>query len=168
MNKKCRHCGKTKNTKEFNKKTANKDGFASYCRACSKEKLRKFRQENIKEYNNKSIKWYENNRDLVRERRRQAYYGITPAAFKKLLAIQNNSCAICKTPHDPSLYRNWKVLAVDHDHSCCDKTPCCGKCVRGLLCVKCNKGIGMFEDSIELLNTAIDYLRNPPKNFTTD
>jgi dihydroorotase-like cyclic amidohydrolase len=43
-----------------------------------------------------------------------------------------------------------RALAVDHDH----KT---GK-VRALLCRNCNTGLGNFQDSPELLKTAIQYL----------
>jgi hypothetical protein len=41
---------------------------------------------------------------------------------------------------------------VDHNHSS-------GK-VRGLLCNRCNRAIGMFEDSPELLLSAISYLQD--------
>lgn len=41
-------------------------------------------------------------------------------------------------------------MAIDHDHDT-------GK-VRGLLCSNCNTGLGLFEDNIEQLKTAIDYL----------
>jgi hypothetical protein len=168
MNKKCSICKETKQEKEYNKRNSNKDGLSSFCRTCAQEKLRKFRQEHQKEYNNKSLKWYENNRDLVRQRRRQSAYGISEQKFNALLKIQENKCAICKTIHDPSLYKNWKVLSVDHNHLCCATTPTCGKCNRGLLCHKCNKGIGLLGDSIELLQIAIRYLQSPPINKIKD
>lgn len=43
------------------------------------------------------------------------------------------------------------VVAVDHDHTT-------GK-VRGLLCNACNKGLGFFKDSKELLDKAIKWLQ---------
>lgn len=65
-----------------------------------------------------------------------------------MLAAQNNACAICgKTPND-----NGRQLSVDHCHETME--------VRGLLCVKCNAGIGMFCDNPMLLEQAIKYLRS--------
>lgn len=58
-----------------------------------------------------------------------------------MLAEQNGLCKICN--------RN-KELVVDH----CPKT---GK-VRGLLCGKCNKGLGHFFDNKNYLKQAINYL----------
>ena len=49
-----------------------------------------------------------------------------------------------------------KSLAVDH----CHKT---GK-IRGPLCGKCNKGIGMFDDNLELLQKTLLYLQGGKPN----
>lgn len=59
----------------------------------------------------------------------------------------NNLCDICKTDI-PGFGR--KNLSVDHDH----KTGV----VRGMLCQKCNIGLGNFNDNTELLEKAIKYL----------
>jgi Recombination endonuclease VII len=90
------------------------------------------------------------------------FYNITKAQYTELLSSQGYQCAICMT--DVS---KVALLCIDHDHSCCpQKARSCGKCIRGLLCSKCNKGIGLFDDDIKSLRSAIKYLestkvRNP-------
>lgn len=56
------------------------------------------------------------------------------------------------------------AVHVDHDHGCCDFTasrtkPTCGNCVRGILCRRCNMGLGLFRDNPEFLEAAAAYLR---------
>lgn len=64
-----------------------------------------------------------------------------------MLVRQGGVCAICGGPPDG----RWKRFHVDH----CHKT---GR-VRGLLCRKCNNGLGNFGDSVETMRKAIAYLR---------
>jgi len=45
---------------------------------------------------------------------------------------------------------NASVWVVDHDHTT--------DSFRGHLCHNCNRGIGVFQDNIDRLNRAIDYL----------
>lgn len=72
-------------------------------------------------------------------------FNITYADYLALLTKQNNRCEICK-----SLNSSKKHFHVDH----CHKT---GK-VRGLLCRKCNTGLGFFDDNPELLIKAAEYI----------
>jgi hypothetical protein len=65
--------------------------------------------------------------------------------FNRMLLEQKSVCAICKKPETTG-----KDFAVDHCHST-------GK-IRGLLCVKCNIGIGFFNDDEWLMRDAADYL----------
>lgn len=79
----------------------------------------------------------------------QRKYKITYEEYINLLESQNFCCAICKS----SGTNNSRVkdrFFVDHDH----KT----KQVRGLLCSKCNQGLGQFNDNPNLLKQAIKYL----------
>lgn len=66
---------------------------------------------------------------------------------------QNNVCDVCGNPPEHN-----KNLHIDHDHSCCPGTKSCGKCVRGLLCARCNLGLGRFEDDVKLLYALTNYL----------
>jgi hypothetical protein len=71
-------------------------------------------------------------------------YGILPADYQAILEWQGGVCAICRrlpTEH----------LCIDHCHAT-------GR-IRGLLCRKCNTGLGCYEDDTELMNMAIKYLR---------
>lgn len=79
-------------------------------------------------------------------------YGITQEGYEAALARQGGVCAICGGKQENTLFN------VDHDHSCCPGTKTCGKCIRGLLCKRCNAGLGMFRDSPELLAAAVRYL----------
>lgn len=68
-------------------------------------------------------------------------YGIGVDDFDALLTEQGMLCPIC-------LKR--RAEHVDHDH----KT---GK-VRGILCERCNGGLGQFKENIETIRNAIEYL----------
>ena len=74
-------------------------------------------------------------------------YGINIDQYNDMLNAQNNKCLICHTE-----FKTMKSTYIDHNHIT-------GK-VRGLLCVKCNSGIGYLNDDINLLKEAINYLIN--------
>lgn len=84
-------------------------------------------------------------------------YGLTVEDYNRILKQQYGVCAICNKPETQHSCPKGKVdsLRVDHDH----KT---GK-VRGLLCSKCNFGISQFNDDIELMKIAINYLKEKEK-----
>lgn len=85
----------------------------------------------------------------------KANYGITEAEYEALVEIQGFSCAICGGHTE-----DVGPLVVDHDHSHCSGRSGCRACVRGLLCGRCNCGLGMFRESPFALRRAVDYL-NP-------
>ncbi len=72
-------------------------------------------------------------------------FNLSKEEYLLRVSQQNNTCAICLLPSPKTR------LSVDHDH----KT---GK-VRGLLCRRCNQGLGMFKDDALLLMGALDYLK---------
>lgn len=80
-------------------------------------------------------------------------YGLTFEEFDEKLIEQNFVCAICGCA-ETAINNNAnsvKRLSVDHNHST-------GK-VRGLLCSRCNSGLGLFQESPELLEAATKYIR---------
>ena len=104
-------------------------------------------------------KYYLKNRDKILKQRKdtgshrntmlKSKYGITLEDYNKMLLAQNSLCAICGKRDTRN--KSMPNLAVDHCHQT-------GK-VRGLLCDRCNFSLGGFEDNINLLNKAIEYLK---------
>lgn len=70
-----------------------------------------------------------------------AKYGLTVEEYERLEDEADGLCAIC---------RKARRLAVDHCHDTGE--------VRGLICHKCNSGLGMFQDNPGALMAAAQYL----------
>ena len=75
-------------------------------------------------------------------------FNISLDEYKEMFIKQDGKCAICSTIVPGHKKINF---AVDH----CHKT----NKVRGLLCFRCNLGIGYFKDDVYLLNNCIEYLK---------
>lgn len=84
-------------------------------------------------------------------------FGLTSETFDELLAAQGGRCAVCGTD-DPKGNR-VSTWTVDHDHTCCPGKRSCGRCVRGLLCNRCNRAVGLLGDDPAALAAAAAYLR---------
>jgi len=186
MSKFCSRCGIKKDFNEFYKRTDQPNNYKSHCIACHKiDNINK--KEYMKEYrkiyrrlNKEKIKqqmslYSQNNKEVLRQKKKDYYnknkekfkekmqqydkkvkerrsdalqkqkYGISLEQKAQMIKEQGGTCRICKNPLEPG-----RKSPTDHDH----KT---GK-VRGILCNKCNIGLGMFKDNIEYLQSAIEYL----------
>lgn len=75
-------------------------------------------------------------------------YGLSKDDYYQMLDNQDGKCAICKREDSGTVTSEY--LFVDHCHTT-------GK-VRGLLCDKCNRGLGYFKDDIDIMKRAINYL----------
>jgi hypothetical protein len=63
-------------------------------------------------------------------------FNLTKEQYEKM---SKNGCMICNDVPERNLH-------VDHDHACCESNNrTCGKCVRGVVCNKCNTLIGHYE-----------------------
>lgn len=86
-------------------------------------------------------------------------YGITLEEWEKRLEEQGGVCAICGLEETRITRPNAKKyvsgakprLSMDHNHDT--------GVARGLLCYKCNIGIGHLQESISNLEAAIAYLK---------
>jgi hypothetical protein len=174
--KKCSQCGKIKYIQEFDKRSDRALGVRSACKQCrrkrrkvyedkNREKIREwkrnFNKNHKEEINSKSKLYRDSNKERISNDRKKRYkesdkiksrlrnysylsnYGITLEKYNELFEKQNGVCAICGTSTNKPLY-------IDHNHKTGE--------VRGLLCVKCNSGIGFFMDNSHLLISAIRYL----------
>jgi len=100
---------------------------------------------------------YVKNKRKIFWRALQTKFGITQEQYETLFAKQKGKCAICAGALK-DVRREY--FCVDHDHTCCKGKKSCGKCVRGLLCLTCNAGLGQFNDNADLLEKAAAYLHS--------
>jgi len=90
--------------------------------------------------------------DLVTKLRRRSrlktQYGISVEQYGEILASQGNVCAICTSKEPGS---RMKHFPIDHCHTT--------GVIRGLLCTKCNRGLGLFNDNTDRMERAVKYLK---------
>lgn len=109
-------------------------------------------------------------RSAYRQRRIDKTFSYAPGEFEAKLATQDNRCDNCGVEFadlasvESMLTSRVPVPYNDHDHRCCNhrasmSVPTCGRCNRGLVCLRCNVLLGYADDSIELLELTITYLR---------
>ncbi len=186
MQKICSECKELKETSYFSKNKVMLDGLQNTCKLC--QKLADSKKGKVsKEYAEDFIKdLVSNNKTFTcsccfKEKTADSFYfqrvhgnvkvniskcklcqseyqatktfGIDNVSYDALLNKQNNKCAICGIDHN--IYKNTshrnKRFAIDHCHST--------GIIRGLLCCKCNRGLGYFKDSEENLLKAAKYLK---------
>lgn len=103
-------------------------------------------------------RWREANPEKYKLKQRRnhlmRFYKMTLEVYDELLTSQGGCCAVCGIPETE------RKFSVDHDHNCCPGEKTCGKCIRSLLCMSCNIGIGKFRDNPEILEAAAAYVRS--------
>lgn len=153
----CPKCNQNLELSEFCKDNKRKDKLQLWCKKCNNQN-RKFHYHNNPE-NREAVKKQSKDSQLKNQ------FGITLQEYEEILEKQNGVCAICgcNNNHKSNPKGDIDRLSVDHNHQT-------GK-VRGLLCSRCNFGIGQFNDDPTLLISAIDYLLGYMSNeeiFGTD
>ncbi len=132
----CRDCGLSKPAR-FHK-------TAKTCRDCSSKLWKKTKAER-RALKRKATPEQTHKKDFGYDLMKN--YGISLTEYQELYDKQKGCCDCCGV-HESKFKRS---LHVDHDHVT-------GQ-VRGLLCTRCNPGLGYFGDSIEKLEMAIAYLK---------
>ena len=133
--KECSKCGASKPKSEYYAQKSNKDGLYSYCKSCTCGIQRDRRKKYGTEY-------YRNKRFIKK-------YGINYSAYQQMLMEQDHKCLVCGIEYDEN--DRTTTFFVDHNHSTGE--------VRGLLCQRCNTGLGMFQDDPAILQLAMNYLQ---------
>ena len=142
----CGKCRKVLGLENFHKDSTSWSGYSGTCKSCVCKYQVGYRQKYHARLREKKRASYYLKNPLQRYLLgAQKMYGITPVEYAELYIKQDGRCAIC-------LDKPIQRLAIDHDHQT-------GK-VRGLLCIKCNRALGLVADSSSILKYAIAYLEN--------
>ncbi len=128
----CTKCNIEKSLTDFHKRG---NGYQAWCKICKTKH---------------KAGWIVNNRDKVKQNNLWSKYRLRLEDWQKMWNDQNGKCALCKD-REPTI--------VDHNHACCSGPISCGKCVRALVCNRCNILLGVLECNSELVSEAYDYLK---------
>jgi len=146
--KKCSRCKQMLSLTAFGKRRTAPDGLQGWCRICFNAARRQWRAANPGKSRAGDRRRWKTNPAIrchtCRKSQLRKKYSMSMEDYESLFKMQNGKCAICG--HPP----NRRRLGVDHDHNT--------GAIRGLLCSKCNAGIGSLDDDPQRLQAAIDYL----------
>lgn len=150
--KKCTKCGVEKPLSEFHNKKQAKDGLDFWCKSCKSTANKAWRESDVKNSENNTKRaraWNLANKEkrqiIIQRNNYKKRYGLSVDQKQAMVNEQGGKCAICK-----SSLKDAHDACVDHCHTT--------NTIRGILCRKCNLGIGHFNDSIQALTEAINYL----------
>jgi hypothetical protein len=157
----CSRCKVEKPHEDFRRNSSAHDGLQAYCKTCQREKFlewhqahpgqaaaksAEYRKKNPEKSRAATAKWTKNHPEAIKDHILRKRYNLTLEQWQEMFDAQQGKCLVCGIHQDSCS----KELAVDHDH----KT---GK-VRGLLCCRCNRAVGLMEDDPGLLRKAADHL----------
>ena len=118
------------------------------CNSCYSAWTVSSRRERRQARTKYEVQWAIDNPERTAEIKRFSHvkkaYGLTKEEYLELADRANGKCEICLVSFGES------VPHVDHCHS--------SKQVRGLLCARCNHGLGNFRDTPKFLEGALAYL----------
>ena len=131
----CLGCSENRLASEYSPHNTARDSLQPRCKSCRTTETVTRHRQLVEKLGDKAPEY-------MRTQSLKRYYGMTHEAYLEMIKAQEGNCLICGKPP--------VKFVVDHSHDT-------GK-VRGLLCSKCNLGIGHFEDLPSRLREAADYL----------
>lgn len=160
--KECCDCKQVKALDEFGTNRSRRDGYRPLCKSCKKlSDQRSFDNDpdQARARQREAVRRYKEKHPFApgeqRAQQLRCKYHITPEQFDAMLEAQGGCCAICGTDEPGGRTNQWHI---DHDHSCCPKpAQSCGKCLRALLCHRCNISL---PDSMEKVLQMMRYLQD--------
>lgn len=183
MDKKCGRCKQRKLISGFNKNKSAKDGLGHYCKECSIQYQRDFREHNPEKSKQYSKEWFSKNKDAHRQTGKQ-WRIVNRERYNERV---RNYRAKNPGPHRDQtkkshLKREYGISIEQKQQMISAQNNCCAIClgpliphpyvdhihgtnpviVRGVLCGGCNLGLGHFKDSPERLIKAASYLQKFP------
>ena len=159
----CNTCEIEKPLSEFYAHARYKGGRKPRCKRCEIASQAEYQKR--PDVQQRKREWARGQRprspEQTRRQRLWTWHRLTMDQYQELLDAQDGKCAICRQS-ETATGRGGTVraLAVDHDHACCPTPRSCGKCVRGLLCNRCNPLLGYAKDDVGILRAALAYLED--------
>lgn len=164
----CPECSQWKELEHFT--AADRKEGSGYCRSCRRDRNKRWVARNrahdrarrresyaAKKSPEERVRLLQRKELLADQRRRgrkatnvryrlKSRYSISEAEYHQLVAAQGGRCAICGVSEN----LDGRLWCVDHDHNT--------GAIRGLLCTRCNAGIGALGDTAEGVRRALNYL----------
>jgi hypothetical protein len=125
---------------------------------CSCQKCKSARAKYLREYR-KTAK----GKQYVRKMNLRASHGMTPEEYDTKLRLQNGGCAACGRPETKRNQYGVVSLAVDHDHVPDSRESSGGR--RGLLCMSCNRALGLLGDNADRVIRLFEYRRKYRRGY---
>jgi hypothetical protein len=158
--KRCKKCGEVKRLSDFYRANGTRDGLRGQCKTCERARHQSWYRSNQARAIATAKRWQQANAERVaannrryraanaqrfRDGHRRRVFNLTAEQYEAVLEAQGGGCALCgRGPHP------GRSLHVDHDHET--------GAIRGLLCFRCNVGIGHFREDKLRMADAIVYL----------
>lgn len=150
----CATCKSSKVAEHFGKCRASLDGLQYDCKMCQRTASRARYAADLETSRAYSKERAARRRvrspEKVREARLRWAHGVGVEVYNTFLEKQGGVCAVCKQAETNKFKGKVRDLCLDHDHTTGKK--------RGLLCVRCNRALGLLRDDPSVVRNMLEYI----------